>query len=490
MKNANKTGIIAVTGATGYVGGRLVPQLLEAGYNVRCIVRNSEALDDRSWRSKVEVYKADLSLEDQVIEALNGVEKAYYLVHSMAASSNFEDLESSMAEIFSKAADINKIKQIVYLGGLGEDEKNHSPHLTSRHKVGKILSNGSTPVTELRAAIIIGSGSASFEMLRSLVEVLPIMVVPKWVTQTRCQPVAISDILFYLVSVLDNDKTLGKIIDVGGPDILTYREMMHTYAQVAGLKKRIIIPVPVLTPRLSSHWVNLTSPLPIRLARSLIDSLTSDVVVSNNPISAVLNHDAENLHNSIGRALTRVQNLQIPTRWSNSVKSQIAELPELSDPEWSGGRVLIDSREQKSLVTGKKVMSTIKTIGGDTGWFAFDWLWAVRGFIDKLAGGVGLRRGRRHPSELRVGDPVDFFTVVKVDSDSLLLRAEMLLPGHAWLEWSVSDNGNGCLVSQRAHFVPRGVIGRLYWFALLIPHSLIFNRMLSKIIDTAEHGPS
>lgn len=486
MTSTNMTELIAVTGATGYVGGRLIPRLLKAGYRVRCIVRNSEALDDRPWRSQVEVFTCDLNIQNQVNEGLKGAHRAYYLVHSMAVSSNFEDLESSMAKTFVAAADTNQIAQIIYLGGLGEEKSNLSPHLTSRQKVGEILASGKTPVTELRAAIIIGSGSASFEMLRSLVEILPIMVVPKWVTKTRCQPVAISDVLFYLVSVLGNEKSLGKVFDVGGPDVLTYKEMMHTYAKVASLKKRIIIPVPVLTPRLSSHWVNLTSPLPIRLARALIDSLTSDVVVNNNPILDSFDHKPDNLRNSIGRALTRVQDLQIPTRWSDPGKIQVAELPELSDPDWSGGKVLTDSRKQNSTASRDQVMSTIRTIGGDTGWFAFDRLWAVRGFIDKMVGGVGLRRGRRHPTELRVSDPVDFFTVVRVDSSSLLLRAEMLIPGHAWLEWSVTDLEKGCLVEQKAQFVPRGVIGRLYWFALLIPHSLIFKKMLSKIIVTTE----
>ncbi len=486
MISKNEAELIAVTGATGYVGGRLIPRLLKAGYRVRCIVRNSEALEDRPWRSQVEVFTCDLNIEDRVIEALRGVHRAYYLVHSMAVSSNFEDLEASIAKTFTAAADVNQITQIIYLGGLGEEKSSLSPHLTSRQKVGEILASGNTPVTELRAAIIIGSGSASFEMLRSLVEILPIMVVPKWVTKTRCQPVAISDVLFYLVLVLGNEKSIGRVFDVGGPDVLTYKEMMHTYAEVASLKKRIIIPIPVLTPRLSSHWVNLTSPLPIRLARALIDSLTSDVVVSKNPISDAFDHEPDNLRNSIGRALTMVQDLQIPTRWSDPVKVQVAELPEVSDPEWSGGRVLTDARKQNSTASSDQVMSTIRTIGGDTGWFAFDWLWAVRGFIDKIVGGVGLRRGRRHPTELRVGDPVDFFTVIRVDSNSLLLRAEMLIPGHAWLEWSLTDLEKGCLVEQRAQFVPRGVIGRLYWFALLIPHSLIFKTMLSKIIVRAE----
>lgn len=478
--------LTAVTGATGYVGGRLVPKLLDAGYNVRCIVRNPEALSDRPWRSKVEVVTADLLIQEQVNDALSGATRAFYLVHSMSASSDFKTLEAEMAKAFAKASEKSELKQVVYLGGLGDEHGVHSSHLTSRHRVGSILASSKVPVTEIRAAVIIGSGSASFEMLRSLVEVLPMMVVPRWVTRTRCQPVAISDVLNCLVAVLNRPDTLGQIFDIGGPNIVTYHQMMDIYSEVAGLSRRVIVPVPVLTPRLSSHWVNLVSPLPIRLAQSLIDSLTSDVVVGKNSITEILDLKTENLHDSIGRTVTKVGNLQIPTRWSSSGPDREAAWPEPGDPEWSGGKILENDKQKETTATSEKVIKTIRTIGGSTGWFAFNWLWAMRGFVDKLVGGVGLRRGRRHPTELRVGDTVDFFNVVRVTENSLTLLAEMKIPGHAWLEWSVKPTQKGSIIRQRALFVPRGVLGRLYWFVLLAPHALIFGRMLSKIVDTSE----
>ena len=478
--------LVVVTGATGYVGGRLVPELLDAGYRVRCIVRTPETLEDRSWRPQVEVVRADLLLSDQVGRALDGASRAFYLVHSMSVSSDFEDLEVEMAEIFATRAEEADLKQIVYLGGLGDDRKSHSRHLSSRHRVGKILASGRTPVTELRAAVIIGSGSASFEMLRSLVEVLPFMIVPRWVTQTRCQPVAIGDVLRFLVTVLNNEAALSRSFDVGGPDVVTYRQMMDTYAEVAGLRRRIILPVPVLTPGLSSHWVNLVSPLPIRLARSLIGSLTSDVVVGKNSITEVVDVEAEELRSSIGRTVTKVGDLQVPTRWSTTSTGREAAWPELGDPDWSGGRVLIDDRRRASRADPECVMEVLRAVGGSNGWFAFDRLWAVRGFVDKLVGGVGLRRGRRHPTDLRVGDSVDFFSVVHIDDRSLRLLAEMRIPGHAWLEWLVTKTETGSLIRQRALFSPRGVLGRLYWYALVAPHSLIFRSMLSKISGVAE----
>ena len=486
VNQAQPSELVAVTGATGYVGGRLVPELLEAGYRVRCVARSPETLDDRAWRAKVEVVEADLAVPGQVSEAMVGVARAFYLVHSMSASADFEDLEAEMAQVFSEAVDDAGLKQIVYLGGLGVESKPQSRHLTSRHRVGRILASGRTPVTEIRAAVIIGSGSASFEMLRSLVEVLPFMVVPRWVTQTRCQPIAIGDVLHSLVGVLDNESALWRELDLGGPDVVTYREMMDAYAEVAGLRRRVILPVPVLTPSLSSHWVNLVSPLPIRLARSLIDSLTSDVIAGEHTVTDAVELEAEDLRTSIGRAVTRVGDLQIPTRWSSSSAGREAAWPELGDPEWSGGRVLIDERQLDCTAKPERVMEVIRSIGGTNGWFAFNRLWAARGFVDKLVGGVGLRRGRRHPTDLRVGDPVDFFSVVHIHERSLRLLAEMRVPGHAWLEWSVTATKEGSAIRQRALFVPRGVLGRLYWYALLAPHVLIFRGMLSKIAVAAE----
>ncbi len=484
---------VLVTGATGYVGGRLVPELLEAGYQVRCVARRAAALDDRPWRNDVEVVEADLAVPEQVEAALKGVQAAYYLVHSMASSEAFEEMEQEMAKVFAEAAEHARLERVVYLGGLGHDAENHSAHLASRHRVGEILAAGRTPVVELRAAVIIGSGSASFEMLRSLVEVLPVMVVPRWVSLTRCQPIAIEDVLGHLVDVMGRAEVLGQIFEIGGPEELTYREMMDVYAEVAGLRRRLIMPVPVLTPRLSSHWVNLVSPLPIQLARSLIDSLTSDVVVGDRTIERIGRRPSFDLRQSISRALARVRDLELPTRWTDSsgtLRTDSPAGPASGDPSWSGGLVLSDERVQTSRATPDEVMDVVRSVGGDTGWFAFNRLWALRGFVDKLIGGVGLRRGRRHPTELRIGDTVDFFTVVEFDGRSLRLLAEMRLPGHAWLEWTVSEGADGTQVRQRALFVPRGLLGRLYWYVLIPPHVLIFSRMLRGIVAVAETSGS
>ena len=480
---------IVVTGATGYVGGRLVPRLLAAGYSVRCVARRPEELDDRWWKDQVSIVRADLSQPEEIARALEGAAAAYYLLHSMSSSNDFAQLESNMAEQFATAAEDQGLKQIVYLGGLGHDGTNKSDHLSSRHRVGRLLASGTTPVTELRAAVIIGSGSASFEMLRSLVEVLPFMVVPKWVSQTLCQPVAITDVLDDLVHVLNRSEFHDRTIDIGGPDVVTYQDMMHAYARVAGLRRRWVLPVPVLTPRLSSHWVNLVSPLPIQLARPLIDSLTSDVVVADGGQGCVRGTLNTSLEESIGYAVSSVQGQELPTRWSNDRRSSDqlgAAIPDPSDPFWAGGRMFVDERQMVSKCASESVMTVVRSLGGSTGWLGFDWLWALRGFVDKLLGGVGLRRGRRHPTELRVVDPGDFFEVVEVTPESLRLRAEMKVPGHAWLEWRVNQLKSGCSVQQKAVFVPRGLWGRVYWLALVPAHAVIFKRMLGAIVDRAE----
>ncbi len=483
----SKNELIAVTGSTGYVGGRLVPRLLESGYRVRCVTRSRESLSNRSWSEQVEIVEADLQNKEQTLAALAGADQAFYLVHSMTAERNFAEAEQEMASIFVEAADKTELKQVVYLGGLGEDNLEKSLHLQSRHNVGKILASGSTPVSELRAAVIIGSGSASFEMLRSLVEVLPIMIVPRWVTKTKCQPISIGDVLRSLLFVLEQPQTDNEVLEIGGSEVVTYREMMHAYTKVAGLRRRIILPVPVLTPRLSSHWVNLVSPLPFTLARALIDSLTTDVTVQKANATKRSGDHQDSLEDAIGKAVTRVQELEIPTRWSDTSSFRDPARPEPSDPVWSGGKILVDKREVKTDIPEEALMRTICSVGGDNGWFAFNWLWAIRGFVDKLLGGVGLRRGRRHPTDLRVGDTVDFFKVTSITNNKLQLLAEMKVPGHAWLEWSVQTDHDGkCLVTQQALFVPKGVLGRAYWYLLLPAHIIIFSRMLGNVIQSAE----
>ena len=481
--------LITVTGSTGYVGGRLVPILLQNGYRVRCVTRSVGSLQDREWTGDVEIVEADLEERNEVYDALRGSDRAFYLVHSMSATRNFEESEEKIAQNFVNVSDEMKLKQLVYLGGLGQDNEDKSAHLKSRQAVGRVLASGSTPVTELRAAVIIGSGSASFEMLRSLVEVLPFMVVPKWVTRTKCQPISIGNVLENLLYVLGREEAYNHVFEIGGPEVVTYREMMDMYAEVAGLKKRIILPVPVLTPRLSSHWVNLVSPLPFTLARSLIDSLTTDVVVQGRRNELLPERLSDKLEDAIGKAVTRVKEMEIPTRWSDTSIFQDPARPEPSDPAWAGGRVLTDRRDVKTGMDANSVMQTVKSVGGDTGWFAFDWLWAIRGFIDELLGGVGVRRGRRHPIDLRVGDTVDFFKVTLISPTRLRLLAEMKVPGHAWLEWSVKETGTGTVVEQQALFVPRGLLGRAYWYLLLPAHILIWRKMLQNLVKLAEREP-
>lgn len=481
--------LITVTGSTGYVGGRLVPILLQNGYRVRCVTRSVGSLQDREWTGDVEIVEADLEERNEVYDALRGSDRAFYLVHSMSATRNFEESEEKIAQNFVNVSDEMKLKQLVYLGGLGQDNEDKSAHLKSRQAVGRVLASGSTPVTELRAAVIIGSGSASFEMLRSLVEVLPFMVVPKWVTRTKCQPISIGNVLENLLYVLGREEAYNHVFEIGGPEVVTYREMMDMYAEVAGLKKRIILPVPVLTPRLSSHWVNLVSPLPFTLARSLIDSLTTDVVVQGHRNELLPERPSDKLEDAIGKAVTRVKEMEIPTRWSDTSIFQDPARPEPSDPAWAGGRVLTDRRDVKTGMDANSVMQTVKSVGGDTGWFAFDWLWAIRGFIDELLGGVGVRRGRRHPIDLRVGDTVDFFKVTLISPTRLRLLAEMKVPGHAWLEWSVKETGTGTVVEQQALFVPRGLLGRAYWYLLLPAHILIWRKMLQNLVKLAEREP-
>ena len=479
--------LIAVTGSTGYVGGRLVPRLLESGYRVRCVTRSKESLANRSWSNQVDIVEADLQNKDQTLTALADADRAFYLVHSMTAQRNFAEAEENMASVFAEAANQSNLKQIVYLGGLGEDNLEKSLHLQSRHNVGKILAAGQTPVSELRAAVIIGSGSASFEMLRSLVEVLPVMVVPRWVTKTQCQPISIGDVLENLLHVLNSDEPVNHILEIGGHEVVTYREMMHAYTKVAGLRRRVILPVPVLTPRLSSHWVNLVSPLPFTLARALIDSLTTDVIVQGDYEKRGTLSNKDTLEAAIGKALARIKELEIPTRWSDTSSFKDPAIPESTDPVWSGGKILVERREIVTSASEDALMKTICSVGGDNGWFAFNWLWAIRGFVDKLLGGVGLRRGRRHPTDLRVGDTVDFFKVTSVTENRLQLLAEMRVPGHAWLEWNVKRMENGdSLVTQQALFVPKGVLGRAYWYVLLLPHIVIFSRMLNNLVEKAE----
>jgi uncharacterized protein YbjT (DUF2867 family) len=476
---------ILVTGATGYIGGRLVPELLAAGHEVRCLARTPDKLADAAWRDRVEVVEGDLTDGDSVRAAFEGVDAGYFLVHSMGGADDFAAQDREAAATFRDAAADAGTGLIIYLGGLGQDDDpDLSPHLSSRHEVGEVLAEGPVPVTELRAAVIIGSGSASFEMLRSLVEVLPAMVTPRWVGN-RCQPIAIRDVLAYLVAVLDDGgQGTSRVLEIGGPDVLTYADMMRTYATVAGLRPRLLVSVPILTPSLSSLWIGLVTPLPVGLARPLVESLVNEVVVTDRPVRAAVDHEPVGFAEALELALRRVSDLEVTTRWSDAgLPGRTPADPLPTDPEWSGGRLLVDEQQVVTSASRDDVFAVVEGIGGDRGWYVTPILWSARGLVDKLVGGVGMRRGRRHPDRMRVGDAVDFWRVETVERPSLLrLRAEMRLPGEAWLEWRLEteDDGRTCL-RQRALFHPRGVLGRAYWYGLVPFHVLIFKRMCQRI---------
>ncbi|MDG2111297.1 MAG: SDR family oxidoreductase, partial [Actinomycetota bacterium] len=464
-----------------------------AGHDVRCLARNPDRLAGVDWRPDVEVMAADVLDQDSLDAALSGIEAVYYLVHAMGHAGDFEHTDRVGAANTRTAAERAGVSRIVYLGGLGEDDRDHlSPHLASRHEVGHVLAAGSVPVTELRAAVIIGSGSASFEMLRHLAEVLPAMVCPRWVTKTRCQPIAIADVLHYLVAVIDNPETAGQVLEIGGPDVLTYRDMMDRYAAVAGLQRRLIIPVPLLTPRLSSHWVNLVTPLPYGLARPLVDSLINDVVVHpERDIRRHVDHEPCTLDEAIQRALAVVGNAEFRTSWMDSAPTNTPASPMPQDPDWAGGTIYQDIQKVTTTASPAALFATVSGIGGARGWYVATSLWTMRGWLDKLIGGVGMRRGRRHPDELRVGDALDFFRVEAHEPPQLLrLRAEMKVPGDAWLEWRITDHGPGhARLRQLARFHPRGVAGRAYWWALLPIHKVIWKQLAQRLVADAETSP-
>lgn len=484
--------LVLVMGATGYIGGRLVGELLDAGYRVRCLARTPAKLESAAWRDEVEVVQGDV--EGDLTHAADGVRAIYYLVHSIGEGDDWTKREAGAAANVRDAAAAAGVDRIVYLGGLGagDEEVDLSPHLRSRHRVGEVLADGPVPVTELRAAVIIGSGSASFEMLRYLVEVLPVMVTPKWV-DTRCQPIAVRDVLRYLVEVLSVDASAGRVLEIGGPDVLTYREMMAVYAEEAGLRPRVVIPVPVLTPRLSSLWVGLVTPLPRSLARPLVSSLVNEVVVRDDSILELCSGPRIGYRQSVQLALRRVEARNVTTSWSGAGMASVAA-PLPTDPGWSGGSVLRDVRERTVRASPEDVHRTVCGVGGTRGWYSGEWLWELRGLMDKIIGGPGMRRGRRDPDRLRIGDAVDFWRVETIEPEVLLrLRAEMRLPGVAALEWRIeplpdSAGSARCRLVQTATFVPRGLWGRAYWYGVAPFHTFVFPGLVDGLKDAAEQA--
>ncbi|MEU0675857.1 SDR family oxidoreductase [Streptomyces sp. NPDC006172] len=481
-----------VTGATGYIGGRLVPELLAAGHRVRCLARSPERLRDHEWAGRAEVVRGDVTDADSVGEAMRGVDVAYYLVHALGTGTDFEETDRRAARIFGERARAAGVRRIVYLGGLtpaGVPERELSPHLRSRAEVGRILLGCGVPATVLRAAVVIGSGSASFEMLRYLTERLPVMVTPSWV-RTRIQPVAVRDVLRALVGGAGMPPDVSRTFDIGGPDILTYREMMARYAAVAGLPRRVIVPVPVLTPRLSSHWVGLVTPVPASIARPLTESLRHEVVCREHDIARYVPDQPGHpvgFDEAVRLALKKVRDAQVTTRWSSASLPGAPSDPLPTDPDWAGGSLYTDERELPVDASRDSLWRVIEGIGGDNGWYSFPLAWAVRGRLDRLVGGVGLRRGRRDAARLRVGDSLDFWRVEEIEPGRLLrLRAEMRLPGLAWLEMRAeSDDAGRTRYRQRALFHPHGLLGQAYWWGVSPFHAAVFGGMARNIARTA-----
>jgi uncharacterized protein YbjT (DUF2867 family) len=480
-----------VTGATGYIGGRLVPELLAAGFTVRCLARNPGRLRDHPWAGDVEIVQGDAGDSDAVAAALEGVDVAYYLVHALGTGRRFEQTDRDTARSFARGADRAGLPRLVYLGGLvpSDTDGATSPHLRSREEVGEILLDSATPTVALRAAVILGSGSASFEMLRYLTERLPAMVTPRWV-DNRVQPIAIRDVLHYLVGVADMPPDVNRAFDIGGPDVLTYRDMMRRYAAIAGLSRRLIVPVPVLSPWLSSHWVGLVTPVPSSLARPLVESLRSEVVCTEHDIADHVPDPPAGLtgfDRAVELALVRIREANVASRWSSASTAGAPSDPLPTDPDWAGGSLYVDERIQEVDAPAAALWEVVEGIGGQSGWYSFPLAWRVRGALDRLVGGVGLRRGRRDPVRLWVGESLDFWRVEEREPGRLLrLRAEMRLPGLAWLELRVRDDGGRTVYEQRAIFHPRGLLGQLYWWSVLPFHGVVFGSMARNIAAAAE----
>ena len=469
---------VAIAGATGYIGGRLAPRLLDVGYTVRCLVRSPRKLEGRKWArsAPVEIEPTDLADAESVARNLDGCQAAFYLIHSMtSAGAKYAERDFDLASVFAAAARKAGVERIIYLGGLGETGADLSEHLASRREVETALAASGVPVTVLRAAMIIGSGSASFEILRYLVERLPVMITPKWVS-TPCQPIAVRNVIGYLVGTLARPEMAGEVFDIGGPDILCYRDIMKVMAEEAGLPPRWILPVPVLTPRLSSYWIHLITPLSHHIAKPLAEGLKNPVVCRERRITELIPQELLTVREAIRAALHKMTENDVETNWAMA-----GPIP--GDPDWAGGTLFRDERQLKIETPAWAVFRAICRVGGGHGWYAADWLWRIRGWMDVLAGGPGLRRGRRDPEMVGYGEALDFWRVIGFERDSrLALRAEMKLPGEALIEFCIEARGqHRCTLQQRALFRPRGLLGLLYWYAVAPLHHVVFRGMLMGI---------
>lgn len=476
---------ILVTGATGYVGGRLVPQLLDHGHDVRCMVRDPARLQGRAWAGRVDIVCGDVLEVSSLAPALAGIQLAYYLVHSLGAGQDFHDRDLRAARAFGEAAAAAGVARIIYLGGLGDASGALSEHLRSRQDTGAALGAAGVPVTEFRAAVIVGSGSVSFEMIRYLTERVPVMVCPSWV-YTRIQPIAIRDVLAYLTAAADTPASAGRVVEIGGADVLTYGQMMTGYAKARGLA-RWLLPVPFLTPRLSSYWVHLVTPVPSAIARPLIEGLRNEVVVRDTTARTLFPDITPIAYQeAVRRALDRFDSENVETAWSDALTSSLPTSKPVVLTTLDG--MMMERRQITIDAPPERAFAVFSALGGATGWLCLNWAWQLRGALDRLLGGVGMRRGRRHPSHLRVGDTVDFWRVEAVEPGRLVrLRAEMKVPGRAWLEFQARAQEDGrTLVIQTAFFSPRGLSGLVYWYGIYPVHGLIFGGMIRAIARLAE----
>jgi len=481
----DRRSLVLLTGASGYIGGRLLKALEKAAWPVRCLARQPAFLKPRV-ASTTELVKADCLDRASLTPAMVGVGTAYYLVHSMGSPGRFEKKDRQAAQNFADAAREAGIRRIIYLGGLGEQDQALSAHLRSRHEVADILRSSGIPVIEFRASIVIGSGSLSFEMIRALVQRLPVMICPRWVA-VKAQPIAVEDVIAYLMAALELPPGQSSVFEIGGPDQVSYGEIMQEYARQSSLR-RWMIPVPVLTPRLSSLWLGLVTPIYARIGRKLVDSMRNPTLVHDASASTVFDIKPKGLREAIERALRREDQEFALTRWSDALSSS-------GEPRsWGGvqfGTRLVDSRTVQVSVSPTLAFTPIRQIGGANGWYFANFLWWLRGTLDLLVGGVGLRRGRRDPHTLAVGDALDFWRVETYEPDRRLsLAAEMKLPGRAWLQFEVEPNSKGSLIRQTAIFDPAGLAGLLYWYAIYPIHNWIFSGMLHSIASRAEREAS
>jgi uncharacterized protein YbjT (DUF2867 family) len=470
---------VLLTGATGYVGGRLLSRLEQRGLPVRCLSRRPDVLAGRI-SPRTEIVSADLNEPATLGRVLTGIDTAYYLVHSMTSRAPFARADREAATAFSRAARAQGVRRIVYLGGLGSGDR--SEHLGSRQEVGRILRDSGVPTVEFQASVVIGSGSTSFDMLRALVDRLPVMITPRWV-DSRCQPIAIEDLLDYLIAALEYEPAGGEIFEIGGADVVSYRELMGEYARQRGLR-RMLIPVPVLTPRLSSLWLGLVTPVHARVGRALIESLRSDTTVTDPRALEVFPIRPRGVSDAIARALRNEDRDFAETRWSDEATADAASF---------GGRRLgsrlIDRRSLHVPAPPGQAFAPIRRIGGASGWYSARTLWSLRGAVDWVVGGPGLRRGRRDPERVRVGDTIDFWRVEGFEPDHMLrLRAEMRLPGRAWLQLEVEPDATGSTITQTALFDPDGVAGLAYWYLVWPIHRRIFASMLRGIALAGSRG--